>query len=91
MNEPLDLNKKRPGPWDEMELVDKDYDKLKLVDQDGELLLECKIGDKYHQLILEVGLNTILDKFLNSDEAKSTRYKSMPPFYYQKKRSDEEE
>jgi hypothetical protein len=68
MDKPLDLNKKRPGPWDEMELVDKDYDKLKLVDQDGELLLECKIGDKYHQLLLEIGLNTILDQVLKWDK-----------------------
>ena len=50
---------------DEMELVDKDHDKLKLVDEKtGELLLECKVGDKYHQLLLEVGLNTILYKVL---------------------------
>ncbi len=55
MDEPLDLSKKRPGPWDEQ---------LKLVDQNGELLLECRVGDKYHQLLLEVGLNTILEKFL---------------------------
>ena len=42
-------------------------DKLKLVDQNGELLLECTIGDKYHQLLLEVGLNTILEKFLKEE------------------------
>ena len=35
-------------------------DTLRLVDQKGELLFECEIGDKYHQLILEVGLNKIL-------------------------------
>ena len=33
---------------------------LRLVDQKGELLFECEIGDEYHQLILEVGLNKIL-------------------------------
>ena len=33
---------------------------LRLVDQEGELLFECEIGDEYHQLILEVGLNKIL-------------------------------
>jgi hypothetical protein len=27
-------------------------------------LLECKIGDEYHQLLLEVGLNTILERFV---------------------------
>jgi len=41
---------------------------LKLVNQDGELLLECKIGDKHHQALLEVGLNTILEKFVNLKE-----------------------
>jgi hypothetical protein len=60
MDEPLDKNrlgKGRKGPWDKQ---------LKLVDQKGELLLECTIGDKYHQLLLEVGLNTILKKFLKN-------------------------
>jgi hypothetical protein len=39
---------------------------LKLVDEKtGELLLECRVGDKYHQLLLEIGLNTILEKFVN--------------------------
>jgi hypothetical protein len=33
---------------------------LQLVDQKGELLFECEIGDEYHQMILEVGLNKIL-------------------------------
>jgi len=57
MDEPLDLSKKRPGPWDN--------DKLKLIDEKtGELLLECRVGDKYHQLLLETGLNTILEKVL---------------------------
>ena len=35
-------------------------DTLRIVDQKGELLFECEIGDEYHQLILEVGLNKIL-------------------------------
>jgi len=57
MDEPLDLSKKRPGPWDN--------DKLKLIDEKtGELLLECRVGDKYPQLLLETGLNTILEKVL---------------------------
>jgi hypothetical protein len=37
---------------------------LQLVDQEGELLFECELGDKYHQLILEVGLNKILEDSL---------------------------
>jgi hypothetical protein len=51
-----------------MELVDINHDKLKLTDdKTGELLLECKVGDKYHQLLLEVGLNTVLDQVLKWD------------------------
>ena len=41
---------------------------LKLVDQNGELLLECRIGDEYHQLLLEVGLTTILERFIKEDK-----------------------
>ena len=41
---------------------------IKLVDQNGELLLECSIGDEYHQLLLEVGLNTILKRALSEYE-----------------------
>ena len=33
---------------------------LVLLDPKGEVLLECELGDKYHKLILEVGLNKIL-------------------------------
>ena len=43
---------------------------IKLVDQNGELLLECSIGDRYHQLLLEVGLNTILEKFIKEENKK---------------------
>ena len=46
--------------------------KLKLVSEDGELLLECRVGDKYHQLLLEVGLNTILKQALSE-------HKFIPP------------
>ena len=39
---------------------------LKLIDEKtGELLLECNVSDKTHQLLLEIGLITILEKFLN--------------------------
>ena len=38
---------------------------LKLIDKKtGELLLECAMGDKYHQLLLEIGLNEILERAL---------------------------
>ena len=44
----------------------KKFPSIKLIDKStGELLLECTTGDKYHQLLLEVGLNAILEKFLN--------------------------
>ena len=52
---------------DEIEdvLAGIDQNKLKLIDEKtGELLLECRVGDKYHQLLLETGLNTILEKVL---------------------------
>ena len=55
----------------EVERLQKELDELnnlKLVDQHGELLLECKIGDEYHQLLLEVGLNTILERFIKEDK-----------------------
>ena len=57
----------------EVERLQKELDelnKLKLVDQNGELLLECRIGDEYHQLLLEVGLNTILEKFIKEENKK---------------------
>ena len=62
-----DLAKSHDAHVKEVERLQKELDELnnlKLVDQHGELLLECKIGDKYHQLLLEVGLNTILEKFI---------------------------
>ena len=57
----------------EVERLQKELDELnnlKLVDQHGELLLECKIGDEYHQLLLEAGLNTILEKFIKEENEK---------------------
>jgi len=63
-----DLAKSHDAHVKEVERLQKELDELnnlKLVDQDGETLLECKIGDKHHQALLEVGLNTILEKFVN--------------------------
>jgi len=31
-------------------------------------LLECRIGDENHRLLLEVGLNTILEKILKEEK-----------------------
>ncbi len=37
---------------------------LDIHDQNGKLLLTCAVGDKYHKLLLEVGLDTILKQAL---------------------------
>ena len=66
-----DLAKSHDAHVKEVERLQKELDELnnlKLVDQNGELLLECKIGDEYHQLLLEVGLNTVLEKFIKIKE-----------------------
>ena len=36
-------------------------EKLTIADQHGEILLECEVGDKYHKLLLEVGMNKVLE------------------------------
>ncbi len=62
-----DLAKSHDAHVKEVERLQKELDELnnlKLVDQDGETLLECKLGDEHHRLILEVGLTTILEKML---------------------------
>ena len=66
-----DLAKSHDAHVKEVERLQKELDELKnlkLIDQGGELLLECRIGDEYHQLLLEVGLNTILEKFIKIKE-----------------------
>jgi len=66
-----DLAQSHDAHVKEVERLQKELDELKnlkLIDQDGELLLECRIGDEYHQLLLEVGLNTILEKFIKIKE-----------------------
>jgi len=62
-----DLAKSHDAHVKEVERLQEELNelnKLKLVDQHGELLLECRIGDENHRLLLEVGLNTILEKIL---------------------------
>ena len=44
-------------------------DTLTLVDQHGELLLECKVGDKYHRLLLEAGMKAVLEMVVQADES----------------------
>jgi hypothetical protein len=74
-----DLAKSHDAHVKEVERLQKEVDelyitgnvitnKLKLVSENGELLLECRVGDKYHQLLLEVGLNTILEKFIKEEK-----------------------
>jgi hypothetical protein len=61
-------NKKqrKVGEITQLQFIDLQSEiELKLVDEKtGELLLECRVGDKYHRLLLETGLNTILEKVL---------------------------
>ena len=52
---------------------------FQITDQFGELLLECEVGDKYHKLILQEGLNKILEEAVKhwelEDEPEVTEYK----------------
>ena len=73
-----DLAKSHDAHVKEVERLQEELNelnKLKLVDQHGELLLECRLGDEYHQLLLEAGLNTILEKFLNIEKRKIKKLK----------------
>ncbi len=75
-----ELAKSHDAHVKEVERLQKEVDELKnlkLIDQDGELLLECRIGDEYHQLLLEVGLNTILEKFIKIKEENENNSKRM--------------
>ena len=75
-----DLAQSHDAHVKEVERLQKEVDELKnlkLIDQDGELLLECRIGDEYHQLLLEVGLNTILEKFIKIKEENENNSKRM--------------
>ena len=49
---------------------------LQLLDQEGELLFECEIGDEYHQMILEVGLNKILKEAVEQWESEDEEFKT---------------
>jgi len=49
---------------------------LQLLDQEGELLFECEIGDEYHQMILEVGLNKILKDAVEHWESEVEEFKT---------------
>ena len=47
---------------DKLKLVNQKN--LKLVDQNNELLLECRIGDKHHRALLELGMTKLLEDSL---------------------------
>ena len=62
-----DLAKSHDAHVKEVERLQKELDELKnlkLVDQNGELLLECRIGDEYHQKLLELGMTKLLEDSL---------------------------
>ena len=64
-----DLAKSHEAHVKEVERLQKELDELKnlkLVNQDGELLLECKIGDEYHQKLLELGMTKLLEDSLKT-------------------------
>ena len=47
-----------------VDIIELEEFKLKLVSENGELLLECRIGDKYHQALLELGITKLLEDYL---------------------------
>lgn len=62
-----DKKQKKIGTITQLQFIDLQTGSgqiLQLADQNGEVLLECRIGGKYHQTLLEVGLNTILERYL---------------------------
>jgi len=65
-----DKKQRKVGTITQLQFIDsqtQSNEKLKLNDKKtGELLLECKVSDKYHQLLLEVGINTVLESFVNN-------------------------
>ena len=68
-----DLAKSHDAHVKEVERLQEELDKLnklKLVDQNGELLLECRIGDKYHQALLELGITKLLGDYLEDNNDK---------------------
>ena len=52
----------------------KDGEKFQITDQYGELLLECSVGDKYHRLIVQEGLNKILKEAVEHWEKDDADY-----------------
>jgi len=62
-----DLAKSHDAHVKEVERLQKELDELKnlkLVDENNELLLECRIGDKHHRALLELGMTKLLEDSL---------------------------
>jgi len=59
-----DKKQKKIGTITQLQFIDLQSEtELKLIDEKtGDLLLKCSVGDKYHQVLLEIGLNTILER-----------------------------
>ena len=67
-----DLAKSHDAHAKEVERLQEELNKLnklKLVDQTGELLLECRIGDKYHRALLELGMKKLLEGYLKDSQS----------------------
>ena len=64
-----------------MKTWDKHKDMIKLVDENNELLLEFRIGDKYHRKLLELGMIKLLEDSLG-DEIKNHINKEDDADYY---------
>ena len=66
-----DLAKSHDAHVKEVERLQEELNKLnklKLVSENGELLLECRIGDKYHQALLELGITKLLEDYLKDSQ-----------------------
>jgi hypothetical protein len=61
-----DKKQRKVGEITQLQFLDLQSETvLKLVDEKtGELLLECEVSNKTHQLLLEIGLHAILERAL---------------------------
>ena len=85
-----DKKQRKIGEITQLQFIDLQSEtELKLIDEKtGELLLECAVGDKYHQLLLETGLNTILEKFVSGNDWESKMDKEWTPIDTESKKFD---
>ena len=76
-----DKKQRKIGEITQLQFIDLQSEtELKLIDEKtGELLLECKVSDKTIQYLLEIGLNTILEKFVNENDWESKLDKEWTP------------